>query len=472
MKRFILSSLVALAVVGAPTVPAAAAPAGLDPSFAEAGFLQTGFTPQAAAVDPAGQMLIAGGTEPAGAVTLTRYTSIGELDSTFGDGGTATFSIAPSSDELDVVGMYVEADGAIVLAGTSSERDEANSEGFVARAEADGQGLDGRFGAGGVAWLSHGSRLSALAEGSQERPIVVGSLEPPPGRHEGRAAYLVRLTNAGQPDASFGHDGVVAGLGGRWGAVERLMGVTASEGAITVTGGGDAMLVARYDESGQLVRSFGTRGLVHILGGAAGSLRTADAIAPLPGGAVLIAGSPSRSENAYLARLTATGRFDSGFGLGGVALVDLAGAPAACPGRQSSAADAIALEPGGDVVLAGSVIGSSPLLSAVQRRARPASIAECASGVPGSFALARFTQAGALDCSFGSSGTLRQTFRPLAGTEPRAFHLDAAEIDAEGRLLIAGWEEGGGYTGVVARFLLGGAPPGGCKAEPSAVGTR
>jgi uncharacterized delta-60 repeat protein len=134
-----------------------------------------------------------------------------------------------------------------------------------------------------------------------------------------------------------------------------------SDGRILVAGTADdgdghpVFALARYHADGSPDAAFGAGGQVRAeFGGSAG----ADALALQPDGRIVVAGSATNGCGAggcssvfALARCNADGSLDTSFGIDGRVLTGIANADAA--------ASALALQPDGQIVLAGSANGST-----------------------------------------------------------------------------------------------------------------
>ena len=169
----------------------------------------------------------------------------------------------------------------------------------------------------------------------------------------------------------------------------------------------------------------------------------ARAVVPAPGGGLLVAGSscqgtvvacaPAGASQFQIARLTADGRLDAGFGRAGVAT-------SAFPGSRAEAFDLV-VQPDGGIVAGG--------------------VAATPAGEPGDFALARFTAAGAPDPGFGNDGLV---------TTPAAGFAGIADLEPGpgGSIVAAGPGTDGGLAKLaVARY----SPAGGLDGAFGAGGT-
>jgi uncharacterized delta-60 repeat protein len=145
----------------------------------------------------------------------------------------------------------------------------------------------------------------------------------------------------------------------------------------TTTGGDDSeFALARYTVNGTLDRAFGTGGKVTTAFGSAG----AKAVALQPDGKIVAAGQVLVNRPDFdfaLARFDANGALDQTFGSGGKVTTTF--------GSTADFVDAVALQPDGRIVAAGST-GTSQQRDDV-------------------FALTRYTPDGTLDSSFGDGGT-------------------------------------------------------------------
>jgi uncharacterized delta-60 repeat protein len=156
----------------------------LDQTFGSGGLVRTSVV-KGAQNDAAGvvvtafdHILVAGTAN--GRFALAQYTSAGNLNTTFGTGGTVTTAIHGTQSST-AAGLVVTAQGRIVVAGTAQET--GNHQVFaLARYDAHGK-LDSRFGSGGTVLTSIGSSASAdaIALQTDGKVLVAGSAFAPPG---------------------------------------------------------------------------------------------------------------------------------------------------------------------------------------------------------------------------------------------------------------------------------------------------
>ncbi|MEH2590705.1 beta strand repeat-containing protein [Bradyrhizobium sp. AZCC 1721] len=179
----------------------------LDTDFGEDGRVTTDFghtndVGQSVAVQADGRIVVAGISQ--GDIAVVRYNADGSLDTSFGDGGRVTTSIAAGNDVGSSV--TIQADGRILVAGSSFNG--ANTDFAIVRYNTDGS-LDTSFGDGG-------KLTTQIGAGSDEGYSV--KLQP-----DGRillAGYssngvnadfaLVRYNTDGSLDSTFGTPDVMA----------------------------------------------------------------------------------------------------------------------------------------------------------------------------------------------------------------------------------------------------------------------
>lgn len=271
----------------------------LDTSFGinGDGIVTTGFSPGsddgafAIALQSDGKILLAGFTANGGGedFALARYETDGSLDLSFGNAGLVTTDIAGFPD--GALAMAVQADGRILLAG-SAINNSNDEDVAVVRYQTNG-GLDTAFGTAGRVILdlvSSDEGATGIALQDNGRIVLSGF-----SRSGGDQDFLaVRLLVSGSPDTTFG----AAGTGS----------------VITDLGGLDDLA------SGVAIQSDGK---------------------------ILLAGSSNNSgaDEFALVRYESSGALDATFGTGGIVLTPI--------GRIADAAQAIALQPDGRIVLAG-----------------------------------------------------------------------------------------------------------------------
>jgi uncharacterized delta-60 repeat protein len=168
-----------------------------------------------------------------------------------------------------------------------------------------------------------------------------------------------------------------------------------------------SVAVARYNADGSLDRTFNASGLISVR---APDQSFANALAIQADGRIVVAGAVSSlttgGVEVYVERVNPDGTPDASFGAGGALTTRFAGLDAE--------AHAVAVQPDGKVVVAGTAYASGSALAHDQ------------------FGLARYNADGSLDSSFGYAGTLVTPVSP-GGSEARG-----VAVQPDGKILAAG----------------------------------
>jgi len=405
MRIKLVGMLVALFAM-ATTTSAAAAPGDLDPSFGGDGRVTTDFggndPARAVAVQPDGKIVVAGGSgdfelaryekdgsldksfgggdglvttdfggnesahavvvQPNGAIVaagsagssfaLARYESDGSLDKGFGGGDGLVTTDFPGSEGDAARALVVQPNGKLVAAGWTSPEVEEPTRFALARYDAVGA-LDKGFGGGdGLVTTafpgSEGDATSALLLRPDGKLIAVGTTHIPPF---GRGSFaLARYDTEGSLDAGFGGgDGLATGIDNQQATSAAL----APNGQIAAAGGWESFRVARFDSDGGVDTGFGGTGA--LFPGYPGTGRLAYAVQVQKDGRVIAAGyvndDVTGKTDFAVARFDTEGLLDESFGGDGMVTTDFDGG--------GDYARAIALQPDGKIVVAGTTEGST-----------------------------------------------------------------------------------------------------------------
>jgi uncharacterized delta-60 repeat protein len=274
----------------------------------------------AVAVQPDGKIVIAGQTGITGhsAFGAARYLPDGSLDPTFGDGGTVTVEIGTTSMAS---GMLLDPDGRIVLVGVALFDDLR----FAAVRLLPGGDLDPSFSDDGV--FTHRIGLASLAMALARAPdgkILIGGTakvrEDPTAvnKLQKLAFAAIRLKDDGTLDTSFGSGGeATVPMPSSAYAMTLQPDGNLVLGGSTYVDGKRAFAAARLTPSGGLDSSFGEGGIVKV---PIGAEAVATALAIEPDGGLVLAGQAFTNTTVTAAiRLRANGELDPSFGSGGIA---------------------------------------------------------------------------------------------------------------------------------------------------------
>lgn len=396
-RFLVVAAASTLCLVGA----AGAAPGDLDPSFGTGGIVTTaigtggGAEADALVLQSDGKLVAAGWVWRGGGASdfaLARYKRNGILDTSFGDGGIATTSIADQDRAYTVV---QQPDGKLVAAGTARLTPAA-----IVRYNADGS-LDTSFGDDGIVTPDIELYPRALAVQADGKIVAAGLT------YRGTRGLfgLIRLNVDGTMDESFGKDGLVrTAVGTRFNAAHAL--VLQNDGKLVAGGVGgkrggpqtSEFAVARYNPDGSLDSSFSADGKVVTRMGPENDRVEALVV---QGDGKLVAGGWT-GETTFgpilfaLARYTPDGRLDTSFSGDGKVTTSIS---------SRSFARGLVAQSDGKLVAAGE---SSE-----------------------EFALARYNADGSLDPTFGGDGIVITPIGPYA-------NATALALQEDGKLVAAG----------------------------------
>ncbi|HEY7708165.1 MAG TPA: hypothetical protein VH968_13440 [Gaiellaceae bacterium] len=356
----------------------------LDQSFGIGGRVLTDFGARSGsgasslAVGRDGKTIVAGwavvGPRDLG-FALARYTARGKLDRTFGRNGRVLTYFGGPRSRSSAASVAIQSNGKVVAAGFFISGDRSRFA--LARYTLAGR-LDRTFGRGGTVLTGFGRSAEARAVKIQPdgKIVVAGSvLTRTPGYRDGVKFALARYRPDGTLDRRFGTNGWIATDFGRDGYAAAL--VVQADGKLVATGPmheglrTDLALV-RYTGEGKLDVSFGVGGVV------VASLGNPQALAIQPDRKLVTAGTrdASRYRQFGLARRLESGSLDPDFGDSGVLLTDFG---------ITAEATGVVVQADGKIVAAGTVARQD-------------------------FALARYTDRGTLDGTFGRDGKVLTDF--------------------------------------------------------------
>ncbi|HEY4778358.1 MAG TPA: delta-60 repeat domain-containing protein, partial [Solirubrobacterales bacterium] len=257
-------------------------------------------------------------------------------------------------------------------------------------------------------------QAEALAVQRDGKLVVAGFSQEGVRESVAFAPLLARYRADGSLDPSFVGDGIVGKAPQAHGGTEYHDVAVTGKGTILVAGGRDeegvgvaapAGVLAAYRPDGSPDTAFGERGQVLFKGRHAAYYSTLRAVQVLPSGKILLAGY--LDSELFLARLTAAGRLDHGFGDGDGEVTLNLHDPFCCEEA------ALALAPGGRIVVAG--MGGS--LSKYR------------------VFLARYLASGRLDRGFANKGVEAPVLRRRLGT------LLGLAVQPDGKIVTVGRTE-------------------------------
>jgi uncharacterized delta-60 repeat protein len=423
-RPMIATALVTLGTLLPAAAACAAVPGDLDPGFGTGGKVLVPFAAESyaggVAAQADGKILVAGTVQESQGFSVARLLAGGALDPTWGKGGVATTPLGEFASAEDVA---VQPDGKVVVVGEAPGTE--NEDFAIVRYLSNGTPDPGFGGGDGIVVLpvgALGDQAKAVAIGPGGRIAAVGTSDLPSFRDavgvamlesdgtpeaafagdgttvlqtesgeddrgegvafqaDGRVVIadstgagggdgftLIRLGLDGEPDSSFGGDGVVeTPIPGEGGIEEGRISDVVIQPDGRIVGGGYAFdyestsaefigkfAAIRYLTSGELDPSFGSGGIfttrlqgMHSFG---------RAIALSADGKLILGGTYDTSKDPLeeheapaLIRLNPDGSLDPGFGNGGVVLGPLAS------GLEEEGLERLAIEPDGKIVTSGS----------------------------------------------------------------------------------------------------------------------
>lgn len=472
-KGLITLLLAAAGLAGLAGLAAAVSPGDFDAGFGSGGKVVTQFgdgssrssSSEATAVQPDGKVLVAGyATDSSGRdeMLVVRLNGDGSLDGSFGSGGKATTQIGQgATPDSFAQAIAIQPDGRILIAGGATDVNGHN-EVALARFNSDGS-PDSSFGTSGKfhIQLGQGSTNGApqsTAEAVTLQPdgkIVIGGEATDTNS---TTAFLVArfLGPNGAPDALFGSSGAVKtqyaqSVSSPYSEADGV--AVQPDGKIVAAGGTyDAsdhaqVVIRRLNGSdGSPDTGFASNGaFMQPLGSGSFTATWASALALQPDGKILAGGeatSPSNNSLALAVRLGGDGSPDSGFGTGGQVVHQLDTGTDA-----QSRVMALAVQPNGRILLAGSASDANNNSGGLVARLRPD---------------------GSVDSSFGNAG---RVVTALSNSSNPFTTFHGAALQPDGKLVASGYGNGVPTGGDVelARFIVDVAPSASFTTTPNPV---
>ena len=313
----------------------------LDTTFGTNGSVTTDFSGErdvitAVVILADGKILASGSASPvfgSSDFALARYNSDGTLDTSFGSGGKVTTDSLGMTNES--LGMVMQSDGKMVLAGHSRNSSSGVNVFLVARYNTDGS-LDTTFGGSGqvtTSFFNNDTAFDAVVQSDGKIAVAGVAVGPTTG---GDFA-LARYNSDGSLDSSFGSGGKVTTdfFGGYDEALSlRLQsngnlvaaGYSSKDALGPAFSATDDFAMVRYMPTGALDATFGTNGKV-TTDFSGDTDRIVDLEIQSDGklDAVGLATSAATKRDFALARYNEDGSLDSGFGTAGKVTTDFFG---------------------------------------------------------------------------------------------------------------------------------------------------
>jgi uncharacterized delta-60 repeat protein len=462
----------------------------LDTTFGSGGKVITDFgsAPDYAlsmALQSDGRIVAAGETiQPATGYdfAVTRYTTSGALDTTFGSGGKVITNLGlVPAETYGRAGVAVQADGKLVVAGGADRGFSSGGLEFaVARYNTNGT-LDTSFGSGGQVGTSFPGQALATSEVIQpDGKIVLAGSTFVDNRRSDFA--LVRYNPDGSLDTTFGTGGRVDTDFGPY-SVDGNSVALQADGKIVVVGdvgGSQGFSMARYNPNGTLDTSFGTGGKILTVGTSPTGFNS---VAIQSDGKIVAAGETVVQKNVDFAllRYNSDGSLDTSFGSKGEVLTSFGGSGDEAYGLAVQSDGKIVAggfsggqADGQDFALArynsdgspdknfgnkGQVLtnfnsGTNWCLSlALQGDGKIVAAGFSFQGSTGQdFSLARYNYDGSLDQSFGNGGLVLTDFGNGGGVGSQAVGV---AIQTDGNIVAAGtsFQNGPGFEFALARYI-------------------
>ena len=362
-----------------------------DPTFGAAGKVSNQLPPaKTMAQQSDGKLLVVGG------MTLSRYNADGSTDTTFGKNGSV--SIVASGGPLDEMNaLAVQADGKIIVAGFTSLPTSVNDNFAVLRFNNDGS-PDTAFGSGGAAVTDFNGlldRVSAVLVQPDGKIVAAGQAVSGTLLFGDRDFAVARYLPNGTLDPAFGTGGkatlnIVGKSDVGTTAALQADGKILAAGRVFSDAGTEADIgVARFNADGTTDTTFGTDGILRVdfsAGGAVssafsgGSWDEASKVTVQIDGKITIGGFAQVAGvfRYALVRLLGNGSLDTTFGTNGLVSTSFT--------TQNDFARSIVLQDDGKIVVAGQLANSN---------------------ANADIGLARYTNSGALDTTFGADGLVR-----------------------------------------------------------------
>jgi uncharacterized delta-60 repeat protein len=309
----------------------------LDTSFGTKGLATTTGSAAGLAIEPNGDYLAVGAGSTSGGVStfeVTRFTSSGKLDPTFGNDGVVTTTFPGASDGAAADAVLVEPDGDVLVGGQASvpgttRNEPVITEGALALYSSAGA-LEESFGSGGIV-----QSTSSIGDIANLGIDASGDIFVLPAHAE--------FSPSGQLDSSVTAETIATSSQGGDNAF-LPNGQSVSATSVTVAKHNTDVQATLFNANGTVDSAFDNPPFTYT-GAELAGFQSPGAAAVQPNGQIVIAGSSFKDTSVFgLARLDTNGSLDSTFGSTGVLTTSFQG---------DDGATAVLIQPNGDIVAVG-----------------------------------------------------------------------------------------------------------------------
>ena len=325
----------------------------------------------------------------------TSASPAGSLDVSFGNGGIATdISFVPHDP---ITSLAIQADGKIIASGGPAQPS-------IARYNTNGTPDSSFAGDGSIdnIYISYGSSSGTVLQ--QDGKIILA------GIYDQDLTQLIRFMPDGSLDSTFGiNASVIIDLSEQNHQNNFISMAIQPDGKLMVYGYAYSVshIVARFNLDGSLDSSFAGDGIAGFASMNEASAKDGDMAIQQDGRILLCGSSMDDNENFSVIRLNPNGTVDSTFGNAGVVKTDMTSGT-----YDYDIARSVLVQTDGKIL----AVGTGKSFSSKEN-----------------YAIARLHPDGNLDSSFGIDGKL------VFQIEEEPSHASDAALEADGKILIAGW---------------------------------
>ncbi len=338
-------------------------------------------------------------------ITIARYLINGTLDNNFGNNGSTTFSYS-SLDDYGV-GIVIQNDGKMLIAGTTYDSTKGNQSAILIRYNNNGT-LDNTFGNNGFVVTSinnYNNICTSIALQSDGNILLGGYTETCAGGYT-QEMFVIRYQNNGTLDLTFNSNGIALSNYNAFGVKGSSIVIQSDDkiiiGGNSVSNSNVNFAITRFNTNGSLDNTFSHDGMDTIFIG--GTIDYGTKVALQNDGQIVLAGYSHNGSNTdfALVRYNIHGIIDSSFGNKGIVTTDIS--------NQNNTLLSLAIQNDNKIIAAGFSYN----------------------GHDYDFTLARYNNNGTLDNSFDSDGIL------TTDVEGQNDFCSTIALQADGKIVVAG----------------------------------